>query len=192
MVNELLEAVIKLGLPVLGLSWWAIRRLSESGDIAPGADRRTVKSNLKEFRKKWRKNSKNGYNLIENKWMRFGGGFYGITALITLIFIELEELLSLLGNIPSIAEMFSDGLISFLVSILVNQIQNFVSALVWFSYWADGDRSIFVWIGVPYVSYLIGSHLASSFVADIEELEVDSQIGNTVEPKENDDLIGPG
>lgn len=158
---EVLEAIFKLGLPVLVMSWLLIHRQYQTGEIAADADRQTVKSSLKKIRKAWRKDKKNRYNLIENKWMRFGGGFYGVTALVTFILIELGEVVEFVLNISSVASLLQDGLISFLVGMLVNQFQNFIAAIIWFAYWADDDRSILIWIAVPYASYLLGFNLAA-------------------------------
>ncbi len=158
---EVLEAIFKLGLPVLVLSWLLIHRQYQTGEIAADADRQTVKSSLKKIRKAWRKDKKGRYNLIENKWMRFGGGFYGITALTTFILIELGEAVDFVVNISGVGKLLEDGLLNFVVNLLVNQFQNFIAAIIWFAYWGDDDRSIVVWIAVPYASYLLGLNLAS-------------------------------
>jgi hypothetical protein len=169
-VIEFFEAVLKLGIPVFGLSWWAIHRRYKKGDITPGADRRTVKTDLKNYRKKWRSEDKSTYGLMENKWMRFGGGFYGITALTTFMLIELGEVLNFLGNIANVVELFDDGIISFAIQLLVNQFQNFISAITWFVYWAEGDRNFLIWIGVPYGAYLLGISRAAGFKEEIDEV----------------------
>jgi hypothetical protein len=180
-VIELLEAVIKLGLPVFGVSWWAIHRLYKKGDITPGADHRTVKSDLKAFRKKWRKNKGTEHDLMENKWMRFGGGFYGITALTTFILIELGEVIGFFQNLSAIGDLFNNGVIALVVDILVGQIRNFISALIWFTYWADEDRSIFIWIGVAYASYLLGIFRATNYHIEGQELDDEEEIENKIE-----------
>lgn len=179
---EVLEAIFKLGLPVFGVSWWAIGRLNKQGDITPGADRRTVKSDLKDFRKQWRQSNKTEYHFMENKWMRFGGGFYGITALTTFGLIELGELLNFIGNVSAISDMFNEGVIHFLVNILLSQIQNFVTALVWFAYWADGDRSILIWLGTAYISYLLGISRASNWVPEMSLAEDTETIQSSNKP----------
>lgn len=174
-VIELLEAVIKLGLPVFGVSWWVVHSLHKKGDITPGADQRTVKSDLKAFRKKWRNDKGNEYGLMENKWMRFGGGFYGLTALTTLILIELGEVVGFFQNLSAIGALIDDGVIGLVVNILVGQFENFISALIWFSYWTDEDGSIFVWIGVAYAGYLLGLFGASNSQSQVEGLELDEE-----------------
>ncbi len=180
-VIEILEAVIKLGLPVFGVSWWVVHSLFKKGDITPGADQRTVKSDLKAFRKKWRKNKGNEHGLMENKWMRFGGGFYGITAMTTLILIELGELVGFFQNLSAIGELLDDGVIDLVVNILVSQIENFISAFIWFGYWTEEEGSIFVWIGVAYAGYLLGLFGASN--SQVEGLELDEEeIENRIEP----------
>lgn len=141
---EVLEAIFKLGVPVMVLSWLLIHRQYQTGEIAADADRQTVKSSLKKIRKTWRKDKKNRYNLIENKWMRFGGGFYGVTALTTFILIELGEAVDFIVNISAVGNLFRDGLFNLLVNMVVNQFQNFITAIVWFAYWGNDDRSILI------------------------------------------------
>jgi hypothetical protein len=187
-VLDLLEAIIKLGLPVMGLSWLLVHRRYQSGEIAFGADHKEIKSSLKQFKKNWRKEKKerkergepgdrkakakgkfNSYDMMENKWMRFGGGFYGVTALTTFLVIELGEAISFISNLPALAGLFEDGVFDLIISILVNQLQNFLAALIWFTYWIDEGGSIFIWIGVPYVSYLLGIKLGSRSLVEVSE-----------------------
>jgi len=158
---ELLEAAIKLGLPVLVLSWLLIHRLYQTGRISKGADHKTVKSTLKQIKKGWGKEDNARSDFVQNKWMRFGGGFYGITAVATFILIEVSDALSFLWHFPGFGELFKGGLIDFIVGLLVNQFETFVSSFLWFAYWAGDDQTLLIWIVAPYAGYLTGLNLAS-------------------------------
>ena len=100
--------------------------------------------------------------------MKFGGGFYGVTAFITWIYIELGEAVSFILNFSGFAELFKDGIGSFLIDLMVNQFQNFITAMIWFTYWADGERSILVWVVVPYLAYLAGLFAAGKSVPELK------------------------
>ena len=191
-VIELLEAILKLGMPVFATSWWVIHRRYKRGDITREADRRTVKTDLKAYRKKWRSDDKSSYGLMENKWMRFGGGFYGITALTTFLLIELGEVFSFQGHLSVIGEWFDNGLIGFVVDIFVNQLENFVSAITWFAYWADEDRAVFIWVGIPYAAYLLGISHASGLNVDVSEnLESGEELETRIEEKDDHEKVDP-
>lgn len=158
-IFEILEAIFKLGMPVGLLSWYLINRLYQSGKIARDADLKTIRASLNSIKKDFNKKDRST-GFAERRWMKFGGGFYGITALATFVLIELGEGLSFVSNFAGFGELFKDGFASFVISLLLNQFQNFISALVWFVYWIDEDNSIFIWVGVPYLAYLCGLLLA--------------------------------
>ncbi len=76
-------------------------------------------------------------NPILKKWLDFGGGFYGIVAFVKLIFIELKQIRDFIVNWQGI-DAFTNGqpidlgfLIGLFVSFFVEQIQNFVAAIIW-------------------------------------------------------------
>jgi len=191
LILDIFAAIAHLGLPVLVLTWWIMSRLYNSGQLERGHDLHNVKFNLKALKKGLKKsaqrsekksekkssnevseeapektekrtgNTQATVGYLEKRWMKFGGGFYGLTALVTFIAIEIADTTQFIVHFPGLAELFKAGIISFLVGILVNQIQNFVTALVWFTYWLEGDRHILVWVLVPYASYLLGLKLAS-------------------------------
>ncbi len=156
-IFEILGAICVLGIPVGAMSWFLVRRMYQSGRISRDADFNTVKSNVRDVKKE-SKGQTDG-DFIQTKWMKFGGGFYGITALTTLILIEIGEGASFVANFPGNVSL-ENGLIAFIISVLLNQFQNFISAFLWFGYWADEGRSIFVWVGVPYIAYLLGMYAA--------------------------------
>ncbi len=158
---EVLEAVFKLGFPVLGLSWLLIHRLYQAGKITRGSDHKTVKSTLKQLKKSWKKEDKLRADFVQNKWMRFGGGFYGITALTTFIIIEITDALSFLWHFPGFDSLFENGLPEVIFGLLGNQFETFISSLIWFVFWAGDDHTLLVWIIVPYIGYLTGLNLAS-------------------------------
>jgi hypothetical protein len=172
-----------LGLPVAVMSRYIVQRLYRSGRLRPNDDFRTLRKNVGNIKK--RKGDEAGEdNFAQQKWMKFGGGFYGITAFTTWIMIELGEALSFVGNLSvNISGIFENGIGSFIIGFFVNQLQNFVSALIWFTYWTDDDRSMLVWVAVPYVAYLAGLFVAGKSWSDL--MQIWNEVRNPHERESN-------
>ncbi|MCB1645746.1 MAG: hypothetical protein KDI36_09845 [Pseudomonadales bacterium] len=159
---DILTASLFLGLPVMLVSWWVLNKLYDDGKLERSSDSKSVSKGLKSLKRSW-KDEKDSAGFLEKRWMKFGGGFYGLTALLTFIWIEITGAFDFVFNFPGFEALFRDGVISFLVSVLINQVQNFVTAFLWFFYWPDEgtDRHLLVWVLVPYGAYWLGMQLAS-------------------------------
>lgn len=155
MIFDVLESLFVLGMPVFFLTWYLFRRLYQRGDLKVGTDYKTIKSDLKSIKKQGKKSS----DMLHKRWMKFGGGFYGLTAVVTLILVEVADIWNFLFDFPGFAALFEDGLIGFVVGLLVNQLQNFITALLWFAHWGEG-RNMLVWVLVPYGCYLLALRTA--------------------------------
>jgi hypothetical protein len=163
LIANIIIVILQLGLPVLLLTWWITDRLYRTGQLNREHQAGDIKSHLNILKKTWKKDSTTaGY--LEKRWMRFGGGFYGLTALLTFAWIEVSGAVNFVFNFPGLAVLFGDGVIHFLIEVLVNQIMNFVAAIAWVTYWpewSDNSSNIFIWLLVPYAGYLAGLKLAS-------------------------------
>jgi hypothetical protein len=167
MIWDILKAIIVLGIPVMLMSWYLTSRLQGTGHLTKGEDYKTVKSNLSSLKETYK--SKPGQlGLLESKWMKFGGGYYGITALTTLVLVELGDAFHFVFNFPGLGELLDAGIISFVIDLLVNQLENFITALLWFLYWSE-DGSILVWLLVPYGAYLCGLHVSGKSWSELRQ-----------------------
>lgn len=109
---------------------------------------------------------------LESNWMKFGGGFYGLTALYTFFAIEIFDLVGLLFDWSALAALFDQGLIDLAIDFLMNQIGNVVVAFVWFNYWPGPGDSMLLGIAVAYGAYLSGIELARRGIKpDLNNLE---------------------
>jgi len=156
MIFDVLESLVVLGLPVFLMTWYLFRRLYQRGELKAGTNYKTIKSNLKSMKKQGKESS----DILHKKWMKFGGGFYGLTAVVSLILIEVVDIWNFLFHFPGFEVLFQDGLIGFVIGLFVNQLQNFIAACLWFAHWGDGGRNVLVWIVVPYGCYLLALRLA--------------------------------
>jgi hypothetical protein len=157
----ILEAVFKLGVPILVLSWLLFSWLYRKGKLEIKADRKATAGSLKEMKKASKQKDVGGQNYIYDKWMWFGSGFYGLAALWTFLVMELVDILNLIFNFPGFASLLADGLINAIIRVLLYQLQNIVNAFLWFNYWSVGSPVI--WLVVAYFGHLGGIELAKRF-----------------------------
>lgn len=161
-ILEFIEAVLWLGLPMLGLSWFLFNWLYNSGDVDRKADQKSTKEQLKSLGKSFKKDKKLASQsqaaYVYGRWAAFGGGFYGLTALWTFVVIEVSQTIQFIFRFPGFAKLFEDGFVDFFVELLVNQLGNIVSAFVWFAYWPS--ETMILWVVVAYLGYRIGMELA--------------------------------
>ena len=165
-----LEAICKLGLPMLVFSWviysWLYRtdRLDRTLGRKADAERLTAmkaeqKANRKNARRTGVKPDEDSFWL--GKWMWFGGGFYGLTALWTLLVMEFQEAFNFALNFVSWWEQYEGSALSLLIQFFVSQLANVIAALVWFSYWGEGFSLL--WVAVAWFGYLAGNEIARRY-----------------------------
>ncbi len=155
----ILETVIKLGIPMVVLSWVIFTWLYGGGDLDRDADRKSINKQVKKMKKSFKKKKDGGTsNYMVEKWMWFGSGFYGLAGLWTFAVIEFIDVFRVMVNPSLISESFDNGLVFAVVNLVVNQFSNLVKAFVWFSYWSDGR--VIVSLLVAYVGYWIGVEVA--------------------------------
>ncbi len=152
-------AAFKLGIPVAGMSWLMFNWLYGAGQLSRNAGHKAIREQLDFIKKSHKNNKAKSGNYLYRQWMMFGGGFYGLAILWTLLSIEVLELFSFLLNF-NLQALLADGLIALVVNFFVAQFGNIVSAVVWFAYCPEGDQPMLPWILVAYVDYLIGVHPA--------------------------------
>jgi hypothetical protein len=101
-------------------------------------------------------------NPVHNKWLRFGGGFYGVVGLLTYAVVELGEIRDFFTQFDGLASLISDISVDLFIGLFIDSIKNFVVAIAWPIYWLSDIRSdhIWIWFVVAYLSYWAGSRYA--------------------------------
>ncbi|MEX2470299.1 MAG: hypothetical protein WD396_11130 [Pseudohongiellaceae bacterium] len=160
---DLFMAALLLGLPMVVLSWFLFLWLFASGEVSPEGDRKAITSELKKARKKIAQKERSNAHYVYDKWMWFGSGFYGLAGLWTFAVIEIMQLFGFLLDFPGWSRLLENGLPSFIIEFLVNQLVNLLQGLVWFSWWPA--ESILLWLLVAYLGYWSGVELARRRVA---------------------------
>ena len=161
MFSEIFVAFFNLGIPVFLITWYLLRRLYRAGKLEKGVDFETLKSQLKGMKKEAKSD-----DFLHRNWMKFGGGFYGITAVATLMLIELADLISFVRDFPGFATLFENGLVALIVDFIVNQIQNFITSILWFAHWGDGGAGMLIWALMAYLCYYLGVRASERSIED--------------------------
>ena len=200
---ELLHAVFELGLPVAALSWLLFYRLYSRGDLARDADHRSIDTSLKEIKKAQKESNELSDSLLHAKWMKFGGGFYGVAAAWTFIYIDISGIVGVIFHPSVIQEMFHKGIVNLVVQQITGQVSTFVDAMIWFSWWPDKGHGPVLWFVVAYVAYIAGLNLArfeTGFGSRVVELDSRSRLlslipfrkqRTEISTAENVDRLGP-
>ena len=182
MIFEFFRALLLAGVPVGLASYflfsWVLRRRQLGSAISLRQVEQAIKLQSKE-RKRQQKQLRrtgvasmladgtplspaSGLDLVHNKWLAFGGGFYGVAGLLTYVVVELGDLRDFLLGFESVWMLISGFGVQMLVDLLVNALQNFVVAIAWPAYWLSEIQSgrIWLWLAVAYAGYWGGARLA--------------------------------
>lgn len=160
MFAEFFSAVFKAGLPVglaaYGLVWWALR----NGYITERGSLKAVEAEVKRLAKE--KDQSPPGDMLHNKWLAMGGGFYGVVAVLTWVLIELREVYDLIAGFESFSVFLGHLSVGMLIELLVGALLNSFMALAWPMYWISDIQSSYIWIWfiVAYAGYWAGSNLA--------------------------------
>jgi hypothetical protein len=160
LVSELPLAILELGLPVTALTWLLFYRLYSRGDLARDADHKAIDASLKTMRKAQKESKETSDSVLHTKWMKFGGGFYGVAAAWTLIYIEASGIVGVILHPSVLKKMFDSGLVNLITSQITGQVSTFVDAAIWFSWWPGKGHGPVLWLAVAYVAYVGGLNLA--------------------------------
>lgn len=160
MIIEIFTAVLKAGIPVgIGaylLVWWALRNgyLNETGSLSD------IEKEVKKMAKD--KESKLKSDPVHKKWLSMGGGFYGVVAVLTWLFVELREILDFITSFDGISGLVENFSVSMLVNLFIEAIKNSFLALAWPVYWLSDipGEYIWAWFMIAYAGYWAGSKLA--------------------------------
>ena len=159
-MSELLRATLELGVPVAALSWLLFYRLYSRGVLARDADHKAIGASLKAIRKEAKESRETPDSLVHAKWMKFGGGFYGVAAAWTLIYIEASGIVGVILHPSVVLDTFHKGLADFIAQKISGQVTTLVDAAIWFSWWPDRGHNPAMWFVVAYVAYIAGLNLA--------------------------------
>jgi hypothetical protein len=177
LIDEILNSLLKMAFPVAILSaalvWWAIRQgyLQGNGGVRGIDQEMKALSNERKRLKKEKERVKKGkapepeqplkprkFDPVQEKWMKFGGGYYGVVAFYTYLLIEWAEITDFITRFGGFIEMLKRAGIGTLIEFLINSLVNFIAAIAWPFYWISSARTeyFWVWFIAAYIGYRVG------------------------------------
>jgi len=177
MIIEAIWAVVLVGVPItlftLAIVWWGLRNghfkeINDSKELGRELKRMAKGKNKTGNDKHGNKNSENNGpeskkpDLIQKKWAKFGGGFYGIVAFFTYLVVEIREIVDMILNIGGLWEFIKQFDVGVIVELFISALMNFITAMVWPLYWMKRIDTNQVWMFfvAAYGGYVLGLKLA--------------------------------
>ncbi len=177
MTEQLLRALFQAFVPIAAMSfaltWWSVKR----GYVSGGGTIKGLKSELKHISKaqsRDRKQQKKGRikegnqekspktDVLHKKWLKFGGGFYGVVAFYTYLVIEIQEIVDFVTAYSGFSGLLSNLGPSLLIRFFIESLKNFIAAFVWPATWLSTvpSKYIIIWLAAAWFGYQLGTQLA--------------------------------
>ena len=158
---------LKLALPVAAISfamvWWALHKglLQEKEKFH--ALKKEIKAISKSFKKSKTKDRPD-LHPVQRKWLKFGGGFYGIVAMYTYMLVEWNEIVSFISGFGGFGAFIRNLGVGVIIRMFIEGLKNFITAISWPIYWMYEFDSghIWLWLGITYAGYWLGMRLAAT------------------------------
>ncbi len=165
---EIINSVLMSGIPILlvtfGLFAWVYKTVAISSENDPIEQLNNKLEELSASEPKSHKPS----NFVMDKWIEFGGGYYGVMALVTFFHAEFYDGMEIIAELSQIDSQGSllNGFINFALEFFVESFSNIIVAFTWWNYWDDilPIEKGFIWLIVTYVAYLTGEWLAKRMI----------------------------
>lgn len=157
-LRALFLAALPIGAVAFVLYYWSYKR----GYIDPTLDSDAQGEALDKLGEQWEENGERG-NPVFQKWMTFGGGFYGMMSFITYIVIEGREIVSFFAEHSTIDALLEQLTFGNLIGLFYQSFLNLIPAFLWWAQWPDFiDMSNgWIWLIVAYLGHEAGVYSAS-------------------------------
>ncbi len=175
MLIDAIKAVVFAGFPVGLFSFLMIYYAYSKSYISTEIEIKHAFKNPNEEHSTLSKKHKKSLLFLHSKWVSFGGGFYGLVALLTFIYIELSQVINFLFSIRGWHDISALFTVNALIAMFIDSIINMVKSAIWFTYWpSEVDSSNFLlWILIAYVGYRLGAKYARYYVINQRAIKED-------------------
>jgi hypothetical protein len=158
MIIEILKACLFAGLPIALASYFLV--------IIARKETKADTKNSKLLKQEFKKTEiiEQGFwkAFLYKKWMKFGGGFYGVVTFLTYLHIEFYEVIDFFQSFFGTESLLSKIGLMLFVEFFVDSIVNFIYAFLWPFYWTKylPIGSFWVWLGVAVFAHIAATQLA--------------------------------
>ncbi len=161
MFIDILKALVFAGFPVALFSYYLVK-LTRGKTILKSNNATELKKELKEITLEHKEEESYFVRILRKKFIKFGGGFYGILALMTYLHVEFIQVVDFLKNFTSFADFIDSIGFKMLLNFFIEAIMNLVVAFTWPLYWIKilPIGSLWVWLSVTFLSHWFATKYA--------------------------------
>lgn len=163
MLFDLIKAIVLAGIPIAAFSYYLIILTSKKVQLQ-STNATQLKKELKQVELGTTDKESFIQGVLQKKFMKFGGGFYGVLTFITYLHIEGYQLIQFISSFTADGPGFNGGIFSLLLGFFLDMIMNFITALMWPIYWFKflPIESFWVWLLVSICAHTWATRFALS------------------------------
>ena len=169
-ILEIVKAIFLAGLSTAGVAFLLVFYAIKRGYIDLDESVESLKKRKKQAKKD---DTEFEVNPVHQKWLYFGGGYYGLMALGTYAHVEILEIADFFGNYTSFSNFIDQLTFNALVHLIIESFLNIIPAFTWFLYWPKiivMDNGWY-WLIVSYCGYQLGGYAARRYTNRRQGLE---------------------
>ncbi|MBL4659611.1 MAG: hypothetical protein JKY19_04590 [Alcanivoracaceae bacterium] len=161
MLLDIIKAILIAGVPIAVISYYLVIFTSRKVTLK-SKNASQLKKELKNINLDENKQAHVVHNILHKKYLKFGGGFYGILAFITYIHVELYQVIDFINNFSSVQNFIQSIGFWMLINFFIEAIMNFITALMWPIYWYKflPIGSFWVWVIVAILAHTVATRYA--------------------------------
>jgi len=165
MIFDALKAIVFAGIPVGVCSFLMVYYAYYKGYLSRDVEIRHAFKNKDDDKSLLAKKHKKKLLFLHSKWVAFGGGFYGLIAMLTFVVIELLQIVNFLLSVTSWKDITALFSIKAFIAMFIDSIMNMLKAAVWFIYWPNkiSSGNFLIWILIAYLGYRLGAMFAKKY-----------------------------
>lgn len=163
MLFDIIKAIVIAGIPIAVISYYFIIWTTSRIEIK-AKNAKQLKLELKGTKVDKTPEDNMVQHMLHKKWLRFGGGFYGVLTFITYIHIEVYQLVQFVANFPGF-QPFVDSLgFSTIIWFFIEALTNLITAFMWPIYWFRflPIDSFWIWFIVVFFAHASATKYALS------------------------------
>jgi len=165
MFIDILKALVFAGVPVALFSYYLVMLTRGNGDAQLKANNATeLKIELKNIATEDKDEESLYVKILRKKFIEFGGGFYGILALMTYLHVEFNQLVDFIKSFTSLSDFIDSIGFKMLINFFIEAMMNLVTAFIWPIYWIKilPVGSLWVWVVVAFLAHWFATKYALS------------------------------
>jgi hypothetical protein len=163
MLFDFIKAIVLAGIPIAAFSYYLIILTRKKVQLQ-STNATQLKKELKQVELVSSEKESFIQGVLQKKFMKFGGGFYGVLTFITYLHIEGYQLIQFISSFTADGPGFNGGIFSLILGFFLDMIMNFITALMWPIYWFKflPIESFWVWLLVSISAHAWATRFALS------------------------------